>query len=154
MRNKAYRHKEILAILQRQHLGTQAAIAACLRKRGLAVSQATLSKDLKELGLVKAPQQDGRFRYCLPAGDSLPRNRRELRQELSDLLLGMEAAGHMLVLKTPPGNAPGLAAALDRTGWEEVVGTVAGDDTILAVCRSAAQARTVRERVWAIIQNP
>jgi len=154
MRNRTYRHRQILALVQGQQLGTQAEIAASLRERGLLVSQATLSKDLKELGLVKAPQEDGRFRYCLPGGDVSPHNRRVLKQELSHLLMSIEAAGHMLVLKTPPGNAPALAAALDRTGWEEVVGTVAGDDTILAVCKSAAQTRVVKERIRAILHNP
>ena len=153
MYNKTHRHKEIMALVERQHLSTQSEVASALRERGMVVSQATLSKDLKELGLVKVPTEDGRFRYCLPTGDPSIHYRRILQRELVDFLVDMDSAGHLVVLKTPPGNAPGLAAALDRIHWEEVIGTVAGDDTVLVICRTPEQTDTIMERINAIIGN-
>ena len=153
MRQKVPRHKEIMAVVQRQFVSTQGQIAAALQERGMQVSQATLSNDLKELGLVKTPAEDGRLRYCLPTGNASVYPRRMLKQELVDFLVDMDSAGHLLVLKTPPGNAPGLAAALDRISWNEVVGTVAGDDTILVVCKTPEETADVMNRIRVIIQN-
>ena len=153
MRGKSHRHKEIIAVIGAQHLGTQAEIGVALGGRGLAVSQATLSKDLKELGAVKVPTEDGVFRYVLSAGETSAHHRRVLRQELANLLVGMERAGHLLVLRTPPANAPGLAAALDDAHWKEVVGTVAGDDTILVVCKTPQQAVAVIQRIRTLTPN-
>lgn len=153
MRGKSHRYKEIIAVIEAQHLGTQAEIGVALRRRGLVVSQATLSKDLKDLGAVKAPTADGVFRYVLSTGESSTHHRRVLRQEMADLLVGMERAGHLLVLRTPPANAPGLAAALDDAHWKEVVGTVAGDDTILVVCKTPQQAVAVMQRISTLNPN-
>ena len=153
MQSRTRRHKEIVALIQDRQLSTQAQIGLALRERGVLVSQATLSKDLKELGLVKAPTEDGGFRYGLPNADSFAYHRRVLRQELADLLVDTDRAGNLVVLKTPPGNAPGLAAALDRIRWAEIVGTVAGDDTILVVCKTAEQANTTIERIRDAVRN-
>ena len=134
MTGKAARQSAILDLLRAEPIHTQAELTAALRQRRLRVTQATVSRDLRELGVVRGP--DGvRVRYRAPELPAPASTR--LAEVLATYVRSGEAVGTMVVLHTPPGCAPLVASALDRDQLAEVVGTVAGDDTIFVQARSA-----------------
>lgn len=143
MASKAARHARIVTILNSRRVRSQAELAAALNDEGFDVTQATLSRDLEELGAVKLRTPDGGLpSYVVPedgapltaraAGDAPPHR---LARLIDDLLVSAEASANLVVLRTPPGAAHYLASAVDRAGLPEVLGTIAGDDTILVVAR-------------------
>lgn len=143
MPTKAVRHAAILQIVREHPVASQRDLAQALRRAGIRVSQGTLSRDLKEMGLVK-----GRAGYRAVSGETAPLGGEStLRRIAREFLISSDLAGNLLVLKTPPGSASTVAEALDETGWREMLGTLAGDDTILCVVRSAAEGRRVLERL-------
>jgi transcriptional regulator of arginine metabolism len=135
------RRELMLAIVTSTKVATQDELAAALRRRGFDVSQASVSRDIAALGLLKA---HGRYvRRASAAPDDDPALAR-----IRDNVLGIRAAGeHLLVLGTPPGEASPVALALDRQGWPGVVGTIAGDDTIFVALTGADAARELRRRL-------
>lgn len=138
---KAARQARIAALLAVRPVASQSELAKLLETAGIAVTQATLSRDLDELGAVKV-RTTGGVAYTLPEENAPRRGRPEaidarLARLLEDLLVSAEATGGFVVLRTPPGGAHLLGSALDRAGLPEVAGTVAGDDTVLLVVRSA-----------------
>jgi transcriptional regulator of arginine metabolism len=141
--SRAARHDKIVAILADNPVRSQAELAAALESDGFSVTQATLSRDLDELGAVKLRSPDGGLPvYVVPedgspitarsAGDDPPTR---LARLLGELLVSADASANIVVLRTPPGASNFLASALDRARLPEVLGTVAGDDTILVVAR-------------------
>jgi transcriptional regulator of arginine metabolism len=138
--NKAFRQGQILKLISYQQIHTQEEIAQKLAKLGVPATQVTLSRDLRELGLAKTPQGYQRLAAPAPSGPTLS-------TILSEYLLDIRDAQHLLVLKTPPGHASTLAAALDRANWPELAGTIAGDDTVLAIAPDLAQARKLKRRL-------
>jgi transcriptional regulator of arginine metabolism len=143
LNSKAARHARIVATLAEQPIRSQAELAAVLLDAGFHVTQATLSRDLEELGAVKLRTPDGGLPvYVVPedgapltsraAGDAAPQR---LARMLAELLVSAEASANLVVLRTPPGASNFLASALDRAGLPEVLGTVAGDDTIMVIAR-------------------
>jgi transcriptional regulator of arginine metabolism len=139
---KLARQSRILELVQEEPLGSQDELRLRLSRLGFKVTQATLSRDIHELGLVKSPEG-----YMAPPGESpadaaAPRIARLLRE----FVVQVRAAQNLLVLKTTPGSAQPVAAGIDAEDWPEIVGTVAGDDTILVICpdRKAAQKLTNR----------
>ncbi len=116
-----------------------------LAHEGLTIAQATLSRDIRELGLAKIPTADGLGVYRAPPDVTDPTPR--LARLLPPLFIGADGVGNLLILKTVTGGAQPIAVALDYEEWPEIVGTVAGDDTILLVLRQAAQLRVIRERL-------
>ena len=149
------RHARIAALVQRQPVRSQTELAALLAAEGVQVTQATLSRDLEELGAAKLRGVDGGpSRYVVPDEGAPPMQPAEqaparLARLLHELLNGVEHSGNLVVLRTPPGAAQFLASAIDRSGLPEVIGTIAGDDTILVIARDPAGgpdlARHVRE---------
>ena len=140
---KHARHAALRLIVASQALATQDELVHALARAGHEVTQATLSRDIRELGLVKAGGA-----YRLPEmGPPAPHIGRTLRQ----LVLGVETSAQMLVFKTRPGHAHALGVELDRARWSEFLGTIAGDDTLLAVARDPARARSVLRRVRALL---
>lgn len=117
-----------------------------LASSGLNVSQATLSRDLRRIGLVKRSEPDGSTYYALPAVPDV-REARTLHGLLPNLLVRVRPAGQLLVLRTLTGSAQSVAAALDHEDWPEIVGTVAGDDTVLIVLESPRTASIVAARI-------
>lgn len=148
---KLSRQREIVRIVRTQSVETQAELAAALQKAGHPVSQPTLSKDMAELGLIKVPSSDTGYRYQVAKQDGVERRGRRLHLALSEFLVAWERAGQLLVLKTVAGHAAGVAWALDGAEWSEIVGTVAGEDTVLVVARTPAQARKVGKHVERIL---
>ena|ERR1700722_8255024 len=143
MMNKVLRQRAVLQALSEGPIASQEDLQRALRKRGFKVGQATLSRDIRELNLSKAAGG-----YSLPQGDSvsglaLPPVQRLVRE----FVLDVRPAQNLLVLKTITGSAQPVAAALDEQEWEEMVGTIAGDDTILIICPDKDSARKVAVRI-------
>ncbi|MDX6202755.1 MAG: transcriptional regulator of arginine metabolism [Frankiales bacterium] len=141
---KAARQARVAALLERTRVHSQGELAQLLSHEGVFVTQATLSRDLEDLGAAKVRQPDGGQAYAVPSAgarlrpfDNADPDAR-LARLLEELLISAEASGQLVVLRTPPGGAHLLASALDRTPPAEVMGTVAGDDTVLLICRARA----------------
>jgi transcriptional regulator of arginine metabolism len=137
---RAGRQARIVALLSAQSVRSQSELAALLAGEGIEVTQATLSRDLEELGAVKLRGADGGVgAYMVPEDGSPVRGvsggTERVSRLLGELLVSTDASGNLAVLRTPPGAAHYLASAIDRAALPYVVGTVAGDDTILVVAR-------------------
>lgn len=144
--NKSYRQGQILKLIAARAIHTQEELARALEQEGIEVTQVTLSRDIRELGLVKTTSG---YRQLAPASQAGP----PLASVAASFLRDAKPAGNLLVLKTSPGNASTVAAALDREQWVEVVGTVAGDDTILVVCPDEPAVETVRKKLLRLLSG-
>lgn len=142
--SKAARHDAIRELVQRNRVTSQEHLRELLLERGFDVAQATLSRDIRQLRLIKVADHEGPH-YTLPpeSWDTTP----PLRRLLPTLYVGAEGVGNLLVLKTFSGGAQAVAEAIDWEEWPEVLGTVAGDDTILLILRNARQLNTVLRRI-------
>jgi transcriptional regulator of arginine metabolism len=145
---KLSRHAAILDLVRNRRVSSQEVLRELLVERGIEVAQATLSRDIRDLGLVKAPDEQGGSTYVVPAGGA--EHAPTLQRLLPALYLGADGVGNLLVLKTLAGGAQPIAAALDAEGWAEIVGTIGGDDTILLVLRAAEQREAIVVRIEAI----
>ena len=142
---KTQRHAAILKIVRREQVGSQEQLREQLKGEGFDVTQATLSRDIRELGLAKVAAPDGGSHYApADAGVSV---RPHLDQLLPAMLTGADGVGPLLVLRTATGAAQQLGLAIDSAGWTEILGTIAGDDAILVITRSERARRAVQERV-------
>ena len=139
--NKSYRQGQILKLVRSRSLRTQEELARALRGVGLRATQVTLSRDIRELGLVKTAEG-----YTRPAEAVVPAGP-DLATVLREFLLDVRVAQNLLVLITPPAHASSVAEALDQAAWPEVVGTVAGDNTILVIAPTSKKAGTLREKL-------
>jgi transcriptional regulator of arginine metabolism len=145
MPTRPQRHAEILRLIRGEAIPSQERLRERLEDRGFEVTQATLSRDLRSLGVVKVAEPDGGARYAVPAGASDPAP--TLSRLMPALCTGFDGVGNLLIVKTLTGGAQPLAVAMDRQGWDEVVGTLAGDDTILVVTRSQAARQALTRRL-------
>lgn len=152
MANKRERHDTILEIIANRVVSSQEDLRKMLLQRGWDVTQATLSRDLRELRLARVPTPEG-ARYAVTDGQ-IEESRAALDTLLPQLFLRIEGVSEMLVLRTVPGGAQPIAAALDGEGWSDVLGTVGGDDTILIICRSVAARERVQRRVRSMAGEP
>ena len=152
MSAKARRHAAILRIVRREAVESQERLRERLRDVGFAVAQATLSRDLREIGLSKVAAADGGARYAAPPGGSAA-VRSALEHVVPALLVSADGAGSLLVLRTTAGGAGAVAAAIDAAAWPEVLGTVAGSDTALVVVRSEQARRAVQVRLGALAEG-
>ena len=148
---KQLRQREIRDLLAQRPIRTQQELAAALRERGFRATQATISRDVAELGLIKSVQ-DGVQTYVVPTRvtEAESTGEERLRALLHDLRVDIREAGLMLVLKTLPGSAHAIAAARDRTRWTEVVGSIAGDDTVFVAFADRAAMQRVRGRLLSL----
>jgi transcriptional regulator of arginine metabolism len=154
--SRAVRHDRIVSLIAEQPFRSQAELAKALEDDGITVTQATLSRDLDELGAVKLrPADGGGSAYVIPE-DGSPLTRRSalddppqrLARLLGDLLVSAEASANLVVVRTPPGASNFLASAIDRAGLPEVLGTVAGDDTILVIARDPTGGAALVDRLF------
>ena len=136
---KSYRQGQILKLIQASNISTQEDLALALKDCGIETTQVTLSRDIREMGLVKTP--DGY--QALSAG----KRPGDLTSLIGEFLRDVRSAQNQLVLRTAPGHASSVAVALDSAEWPEIVGTIAGDDTVLVICPDTAVAGQVRERL-------
>ncbi len=145
---KARRQAAILRIVRRDAVESQERLRERLRD-AFVVTQATLSRDLREIGLSKVATPDGGARYAAPPGGNAA-VRSSLEHVVPALLVSADGAGSLLVLRTTAGGAAAVAAAIDAAAWPEVLGTVAGPDTALVVVRSEQARRAVQVRIGAL----
>jgi transcriptional regulator of arginine metabolism len=136
---KSYRQSLVLELIDREPVSSQEQLREKLRQRGIVVTQATLSRDIRDLGLVKRAG-DGAYRRAAP-GETPPDPRMSLQRAAANFLRRIEAVQQLVVMRTDPGQAQPLAVALDRSQRGDIVGTIGGDDTILVICRSEADAK-------------
>ena len=142
---KGQRHIKIREIIANNDIVTQDDLVDELKNAGFNVTQATVSRDIKELHLVKVPLSDGRYKYSLPA-DQRFNPLQKLRRNLMDAFVRIDSAGNLLVMKTLPGNAMAIGALIDNLDWDEILGTICGDDTCLIICRTPEQSEEITNR--------
>jgi len=148
---KSWRQSQILEAIEREPVTSQEALRALLRARGIETTQATLSRDLKELGLVK---RAGDGAYVQPGTEQAsPIVSGHLQRAFTSLVRAFERVDPMIVVRTDRGQAQGLAEWIDRAHLPEVAGTIAGDDTILLVCRGPSAAEAVEARLHDLVKG-
>lgn len=145
---KQLRQRAIRDLVEQRPVRTQQELAAALRERGFRATQATISRDVAELGLGKATRE-GRQAYVLPPRlrDADASGEERLRRMLADVPIEFRIANLLLIIKTLPGSAHAVAAALDRTRWPEIVGSIAGDDTVFVATADRRSLRRLRDRL-------
>ena len=154
MNGKRKRRRKILDLIASRPIGSQESLGRALSEMGIAATQSTLSKDIKELGIVKVPEGRG-FRYrAAQAGSPAPFRERMLRRELTDFVVELDGAQNVLVVKTLTGYAQGVCESIDRADWEEVVGTIAGENTIFILVRSDAGREALRTKILEMMGEP
>jgi transcriptional regulator of arginine metabolism len=146
MTTKFDRQGAILRLVQDHPVSTQEELAEALRQEGLDAVQATISRDIAQLGLVKVRDQGGRLVYALPGGADLDRLS-ELTSALRRWAMSLDASGNLLVVHTPPGHANALAQAIDQARLPDVLGTIAGDDTITVIAREGELGATIEREL-------
>jgi len=149
---KYNRHAKILDIIEKYDIVTQDELAERLREQGMDVTQATISRDIKELRLVKVMNSEGKTKYTAINNDS-----GVLNEKLLTILRGgyvsSDYANNILVIKTLPGMAPAVASSIDSLGWAAIVGTIAGDDTIMVVTRAERIAEELQEKIFQLLKG-
>jgi transcriptional regulator of arginine metabolism len=146
---KTQRHAAILRVVRDRRIESQDGLRQALADEGFVVTQATLSRDIRELGLAKLADPGGGAYYTHPHRGAV---RPELGQVLPALLVGVDGVGPFLVLKTASGSAGAVTEALDQVGWTEVIGTIAGDDTVLVITRSQRHRQQIAGRIQQLIK--
>ena len=142
MTSKRNRQNTILELVRENRIDSQQNLADELDRRGIKVSQATLSRDIQQLGLVKAGNV-----YSVGRTDARRTTEQALRRTLREYVVRVDGVDPLLVLKTDSGNSGPVADVVDNANWPEIVGTIAGDDTIFVLCRSATDLYQVRKRI-------
>lgn len=145
---KERRQRAILTLVATRPVHSQEELVALLESQGFEVTQATISRDIKELGLAKVPIKNGDgddiFKYVVPSAAVSYVSR--LHRAVAELVTSVEGSVNIIVLRTPPGSAMLVASAIDEAAWPEVLGTMGGDDTVLAVVRAAEEMPVVKQR--------
>ena len=144
--NKSYRQGQILKLIRSKNLHTQEDLARELRTIGIPATQVTLSRDIRELGLVKTSEGYSATRGSSPTGTPA------FESVAREFLLDVRLAQNLLVLRTPAGHANTVAVALDQADWPEITGTIAGDDTILVVAPDAKTAEGLRAKFLRVLK--
>lgn len=146
LRGKAERQKMILKLIREANIATQIELRDALKARGVECDQATVSRDIRELSLVKVADDQGRYHYTL-LEEASPTIRATKLSVLKRFIKTIEWSGSMIVIKTDPGNAPAVGEALDHLAFPEIIGTVAGDNTLLIVVKEGMPARKAAEKI-------
>ena len=149
---KIERHAKIIELIHEYEIETQEELAAHLNQAGYSVTQATISRDIRELNLTKVTGKSGRSHY-----EVLHNSRQNLSEKYSrvlrDAFLSMDMAQNILVIKTVPGMAMAVGAALDELNWKEIVGCIAGGDTIMCAIKTADDTLLIMERLRKILEE-
>lgn len=147
---KGQRHIKIREIIGNSAIETQDDLVDALRAAGYNVTQATVSRDIKEMHLIKVPMDNGRYKYSLPS-DQKFNPIHKLKRALNDNFLSIDFAENLIVLKALPGTANAIGVLIDNLEWTEIMGTISGDDTLLLICRSKEQSASVTEQILALL---
>ena len=148
MKNK--RHEKILEVIEKKNIETQEELAKILNEAGFVVTQATVSRDIKKLGLVKVKGKGSHQKYAPKAASTLVEYDKYVRV-LKDTITGMDDAENILVIKTVPGMAMAVAAALDSLRIPEIIGSIAGDDTIMCATKNNRHVKDVMDKIRLMI---
>lgn len=146
MSDKVDRQKAILDLVGTRAVSTQQELKELLKARGFEADQGTISRDIKELGIVKVSDDGEHYKYA-PVEAVAPATHQRPSAMVARLVKKVDWSGNLLVVKTDLGEASPVSLAIDRLGWPEVLGTVAGDDTLLVVVREGVSARKVAKRI-------
>ena len=146
---KTFRQGQILNLIRSQTIRTQEELASTLKKVGIDVTQVTLSRDIHDLGLVKTVQG---YREPQTTDATTQAEVDMLKWTLQEFVQDAKTACNLVVIRTAPGNAQTVAVALDREGWPEIVGTIAGDDTVFAATPDAKQAAKARAKLMGLLK--
>ena len=149
---KTKRHSKILELISEKDIATQEDLLVYLRESGFDVTQATVSRDIKELRLVKALADGGKYKYATVERAEKGMSDRFIRI-LSESIMSIESANNLMVIKTLSASASVAGEAIDSMKWPEVLGTISGDNTILIIARSEAAVETLRQRFDALIKK-
>ena len=147
---KLNRHAKIIELINKYHIETQEELADCLNEEGFKVTQATVSRDIRDLKLTKVPTDGGRQKYAIHQTAETEMSDKYIRV-LKDGYVSMDMAQNILVIKTVAGMAMAVCAAIDSMKWNEVVGSIAGDDTIMCAIRSVDDTIKVMDKISKII---
>lgn len=150
MSNKSIRQIKIREIISNNKIETQEELVDKLNEYNFNVTQATISRDIKELQLIKVPTPNSTYVYSLPK-DRKYHPLEKLGRYLMDSFVKLDTANNLLVLKTLPGNAQSIGAIIDQLEWEEVVGTICGDDTCLIICKDDGAQQIIKEKIFNLI---
>ncbi len=143
MKNR--RQRRILEIVSNETIGTQKELAERLQQEGFETTQATISRDIKELLLVKVNIGGDRYKYVI--AQETPVTDAKLRMVLREFIISYDFSENLLILNTAPGNANTVASAIDRARWPQVIGTLAGDDTVMLVIKPKEAVQDVVEKI-------
>jgi transcriptional regulator of arginine metabolism len=146
---KIYRQAQILKLIRTQSIRTQEELSEALGKVGIDVTQVTLSRDIHELGLVKGSQG---YHEPAPVASSGQETRAVLKRAAEEYIREVKLAQNLIIIRTVRGTAAPLADALDREGWPEIVGTIAGEDTVFAAAPDAKHALRARDKLLALLR--
>lgn len=145
MLSKRHRHQLIRSLTKEGRIGTQVELVQALKALGCEVTQATISRDVRELGLERRRDDRGRFRYVLPESDERRDPEAACAHMLAEFATEVVAAQNLVLVKSEVGTAPGMGRVIDELRHELILGTVAGDDTVLIVTADSESARSVAE---------
>lgn len=147
---KSARHKKILEIITDHDVDTQEELMSRLKDAGFPVTQATISRDIKDLRIIKTLSDAGHYRYFCPYGNGMDSSAK-FNSLFSDSATSVTAAGNIAAVKCHPGMAQAICTAMDAVHWEEVVATLAGDDTIFVLCVDDNAAKTIARKLNSLI---
>ena len=149
---KSKRHAKILEIIAKNNIETQEELSDCLEREGFHVTQATVSRDIRELKLMKVTERGGRQKYIPPGGSDADMREKYIRI-FKDGFVSMDMAQNILVIKTASGMTMAVAAALDAMDCNELVGSIAGDDTIMCAVRTVEDTGRLMERLRRMVEG-
>lgn len=149
---KARRQRCIRELIEAELIETQEQLVEELKRQGFEVTQATISRDIKELGLIKIPAGMNEFHYALPHKVSIGNINERLQRVFEDNVVSMDFSENLVLIRTLPGTAHAVASLLDNVKWKEIIGTVAGDDTILVIVKPKEAVNIVLERMQGLIR--
>ncbi len=149
---KSARHAKILEIISQKEIETQEELCAELIKQNYVVAQATISRDIKDLNLFKVSGVEKKYRYA-HIRESVGNVSPKMKSLFTDCVLGVQAAQNIVVIKTLPGNGNNAGIVIDKLNYTEIIGSVAGDDTLFAVCENSEKAAFVVEKINEFIKK-
>ena len=149
---KITRHAKIKQIIDHKKIETQEDLAAALRAEGIEVTQATVSRDIKELMLVKVPDSNGHYHYAYPKEQNVLLTTERLERTFQDSVINVACTTSLVVVHTLPGTAQAVGYAVDYMQWKEVLGSIAGDDTVFLAVPSLKAAEDVKDRLMSFIR--
>ncbi|MFX3633586.1 MAG: transcriptional regulator AhrC/ArgR [Candidatus Pristimantibacillus sp.] len=144
---KGIRQYKIKELIMNNTIETQEELVEALREAGFQVTQATVSRDMKELMLIKVPEGDGRYKYSMPQEQHRQNPINKLKRALIDHFIHIDFTDNLVVMKCLPGTANAIGSIIDNMEWEEVMGTICGDDTILIICRTKVQSKELVDKL-------